>query len=75
MTSLNEVFRDVMDDPNLALTESTTAAAVEGWDSVTHVMMIVAVEKKFSVKFTTAEIHALRNVGDIVALIVRKARG
>jgi acyl carrier protein len=75
MTSLNEVFRDVMDDPNLALTESTTAADVEGWDSVTHVMMIVAVEKNFSVKFTTTEIHGLRNVGDIVALVVQKARG
>ena len=52
MTSLTEVFRDVMDEPSLALTESTTAADVEGWDSVTHVMMILAVEKKFSVKFT-----------------------
>jgi acyl carrier protein len=58
MTSLNEVFRDVLDEPDLTLTDSTTAADVEGWDSVTHVMMIVAVEKKFSVKFTTAEIHA-----------------
>ena len=71
---LTEVFRTFLDSDELTLTETTTAADVEGWDSITHVLIVAAVEKKFRVKFTAAEIQRLENAGQLAALI-RSKRG
>jgi acyl carrier protein len=72
MVTLQEVFRDVFDDEDITLTPSTTAKDVEGWDSLNHVNLVVAVEKKFKIKFTTKEVTGLPNVGEFVQLIERK---
>ena len=69
---LTAIFRDSLDNELLTLTETTTANDVEGWDSITHVLIVVAVEKKFRVKFTAGEIQKLDNLGDLVALIRSK---
>lgn len=69
---LTAIFRDVLENDSLVLEEKTTAKDVEGWDSITHVLITVAVEKKFKVKFTAWEIQQLQNVGDLAALIRRK---
>lgn len=69
---LTAIFRESLDNDSLTLTESTTAKDVEGWDSITHVLIVVAVEKKFRVKFTAGEIQQLKNVGDLAALIRSK---
>ncbi|HZQ47493.1 MAG TPA: acyl carrier protein [Verrucomicrobiae bacterium] len=71
-TDLTAIFRESLDNDSLTLTEATTAKDVEGWDSITHVLIVVAVEKKFRVKFTAGEIQQLHNVGDLAALIRRK---
>ena len=67
-----EIFVDVMDNPDVQITEATTAANIEEWNSITHVMLIVAIEKKFGVKFTAAEVQKLGNVGNLAALIKSK---
>jgi acyl carrier protein len=69
---LTQTFRFVFDDPNLQVTPGTTANDVEGWDSVMHINLIVAAEKEFGVRFTTSEVMALRNVGDLADLIAKK---
>jgi acyl carrier protein len=69
---LTAIFRESLDNDSLTLAENTTTKDVEGWDSITHVLIVVAVEKKFRVKFTAGEIQQLKNVGDLVALIRRK---
>jgi acyl carrier protein len=69
---LTDVIRDFFDLPQLAVDPSTTAAQVEGWDSVAHVGLIVAVEKAFAVRFTTKEVKSLRTVGDLIALLDRR---
>jgi acyl carrier protein len=69
---LTAVFREVLDNDALVLEEKTTAKDVEGWDSINHVLLVVAVEKKFKVKFTAGEIQQLQNVGDLAALVRRK---
>jgi acyl carrier protein len=69
---LTAIFRESLDNDSLTLTETTTAKEVEGWDSITHVLIIVAAEKKFRVKFTAGEIQQLKNVGDLASLIRRK---
>ena len=71
---LNRVFRDIFDDKSLEIADSMTAADVEGWDSLTHIDLIVQVERELAIKLSTAEVRALKNVGDFVALIAQKAR-
>jgi acyl carrier protein len=66
---LPAIFRDSLDNDSLTLAEETTANDVEGWDSITHVLIVVAVEKKFRVKFTAGEIQRLKNVGELASLI------
>ena len=69
---LTAIFRESLDNDSLTLTEATTAKDVEGWDSITHVLIMVAVEKKFRVKFTAGEIQQLQNVGELAALVRSK---
>jgi acyl carrier protein len=69
MSKLTDVFIDVFDDDDIALTNETTAGDVDGWDSLTHVRLMLTVERAFKVKFSAAEIGKLKNVGDLVALI------
>lgn len=71
---LTAVFRDVFDNPALEISDSTTGPDVEGWDSITHVNLIVAVEKAFQTTFTTKEVKALANVGDFIALISKRVK-
>ena len=71
--NLTEVFRDVIGDPKIVLAPTTSAKDIPDWDSITHVLLMVAVEKKFGVKFTAAEIQSLQNVGELVALLERKS--
>jgi acyl carrier protein len=68
---VNEVFRDVFDNEELVVSPETTAKDVEGWDSLMHVTLIVNVEKAFQIRFTSSEVAALKNVGELVHLIER----
>jgi len=69
---LNGVFRDVFDDEDIEVTDTTTSSDIEDWDSLEHINLIVAVEKAFGVKFNVGEIHTMENVGDMVNLIIAK---
>ena len=70
---LNDVFRDVFEDEDLAVTTETTAADVVGWDSLMHVRLVMAIEKAFGVRFSSSDIDSLRNVGDLVKVLDRKS--
>ena len=59
---ISKVFADTLDEDNLVLSESSKADDVEGWDSLTHVQLVVAVEKKFKIRFTAKEIQSWKNV-------------
>jgi acyl carrier protein len=72
---LTDVFHDVFDDESIVLTPETTADNVDGWDSQAHVILTVAAEQRFGVKFKTAELESLRNVGQFVQLIRNKTSG
>jgi acyl carrier protein len=69
---VNGVFQAVFDAPGLTVDSETTANDVDGWDSLTHIDLIVAVEKEFKIRFRTAEVNGMKNVGDLVRLIVQK---
>jgi acyl carrier protein len=66
---LSEIFRNVFDEDSLQVTPGLSAKDVDGWDSLAHIRLIVSIEKAFRIKFSTAEIGKLQNVGDLVALI------
>jgi acyl carrier protein len=69
---LTTLFRNLFDEDTIVLTPETTAADIEGWDSFNHINLIVAVEAKFGIKFKTAELDELHNVGHLVTMIERK---
>jgi len=70
---LARVFNEVFDDETIEVTPQLTAKDVDGWDSLTHIRLILSVEKAFKIRFTTSEIGNLENVGDLVALIRARA--
>jgi len=72
IAKIQNVMIDVLDLDELSLTEATTAKDVEGWDSLSHLRLIVAVEQDFGLKFTTGEIERLKNIGDMVNTIQSK---
>lgn len=72
LKTVQEIFRDILDDEEIVLEDSTTADDVEGWDSLTHIQLIVAVEKQFKIKFTSKEILSWRNVGEMIDSIAAK---
>jgi acyl carrier protein len=69
---LVEIFENVMDVDAAGLDETTTAHDIEEWDSLSHVRLIVAIERHYGVKFSNAEIESLKQFGDIVRLIQHK---
>ena len=70
---LTPIFRDVFSDDALVVSESLTAADVPTWDSLSNINMIIAVEKAFGAKFSIKDVRNLKNVGELIALIKRKA--
>jgi acyl carrier protein len=75
---VQDVFREVFDDPAFVLHESMTAKDVDGWDSLAHINLIVAIEKRLGVRFATVEISRLKedgaNVGSLMELVARKLK-
>lgn len=72
METLTDVFRKVFDDPSIELTPETTADRVEGWDSLSHVNLIMAVENRFNIRFKQKEVMSFKNVGDMARCIEEK---
>lgn len=67
---LNEVFRDVFDDETIVVGETTTADDIEDWDSLEHINLVAAVEQCFGIKFTMGQVVTMKNVGEMVDIIL-----
>ncbi len=72
--ALNTIFCSVLGRTGIQLAPATTAADVTGWDSLSHMLLIVEIERHFRIRFTSSEVSRLKNVGELVRLIVGKAR-
>jgi acyl carrier protein len=73
-SKLNEIFEDVLDlDETADLIDSTSANDIEEWDSLSHIQLIVAIEKAFNMKFTSQEILKWNNVGEMVDTIIARS--
>ncbi len=69
---LTGIFHDVFDDESIVLGPQTAAHDIQGWDSFNHLNLVVGIEQSFGIKFQTAEIEGLKDVGGMVSLIERK---
>jgi acyl carrier protein len=69
---VNEVFVDVLDNPNIVIDLNTTANDVEDWDSLNHIQLVVAIEKRFNVRFKSNEIRNWENVNEMIESILAK---
>ncbi|WP_428376810.1 acyl carrier protein [Lichenicoccus sp.] len=74
-TKLTAIFRDVFDDDSIVLRDDMTADDIPEWDSMSHVTLVVATEQTFGIKFRTAEIEEMHDVGDFARLIAAKVEG
>ena len=72
ISQFNAIFIDVLDDDTIVLKAETTADDVEEWDSLTHIQLIVAIEKHFNIKFTAQEIEKYQNVGEMCQGVISK---
>ena len=68
---LTVIFRNVFDDEEIVLTDGTTADDIEDWDSLEQINLLVAIEKRFNIKFQLADVSHLENVGAMVDLVAR----
>ena len=66
LSKLTDIFRDVLENDEIVLHPDTSAEDIAEWDSLNHIQLVVAIEKAYKIKFTTAEIQNWKNVGDMV---------
>jgi len=69
-----EIFHEVFDDDSITITESTVASDIEDWDSLEHINLVLALEKRFDIKFTMDEVLSMKNVGDMVNIVMKRGR-
>jgi acyl carrier protein len=73
ISRLTPIFRDVFNDDKLVVSEGMSAADVPTWDSLSNIDLLIGVEKAFGVKFSVKDVRNLKNVGELLELIKRKA--
>ncbi len=72
ISKVQEIFREVLDAPELALRDDMVAQNVENWDSLNHITLVMALEEEFDVKFTTREVMGWKNVGEMLDTLEAK---
>ncbi len=75
LAELQPIFRDILDQPDLVLTRGSNSQNVEDWDSLAHINLVTSIEKKFKIKFALSELQGLKNVGEMIDLMLVKMAG
>ena len=72
LQQINAIFIDTLDNEDVVINETTQATDVDEWDSLTHIQLVVAIEKHFKIRFTSKEIQSWNNVGEMLNCIQEK---
>lgn len=72
LKELQPIFQDVFDDEDLVVTNESNAESIDDWDSLSHIRLVVAIEKHFGIKFAFGELQGLKNVGEMIEVIEKK---
>ncbi|MBP5608700.1 MAG: acyl carrier protein [Lachnospiraceae bacterium] len=70
---VNDVFREVFEDDDIAVTESTTANDIEDWDSLMHITLISEIEAAFGFRFAMKDVVGMKDVGEMLTIIEANA--
>ncbi len=72
LSDVQDIFRDIFDDNDLTIEESTNSDEIEDWDSLNHINLVSAIEKEFNIRFALGELMELKDVGAMIDLMVEK---
>jgi acyl carrier protein len=72
LPEIQDIFRDIFDDESLVITRESNASTVQDWDSLAHVNLVSAIERKYKIRFGLGELQELKNVGDMIDLVEKK---
>lgn len=72
LLEMNKIFKEILDDKKISVDPKTTAAEIPQWDSLSHIQLVVAIEKFFKIKFTSSELLKFKNVGDMINSIQKR---
>jgi acyl carrier protein len=72
LETVSEIMVDMFDIDDIVIGPQTTAADIEAWDSLQHIRLMIAIERKYKIKFKNSEVEALKNVGDLVRTVQAK---
>lgn len=72
LNDVNNVFKDILDNDAIVVNEQSTADEVKEWDSLSHIQLIVGIEKYFKIRFTGSQINNFKNIGEMCMCIQQK---
>jgi len=72
LNQITTIFKDVLQNENIELTESSSAKDVDGWESATHMMIITEIENQFDIEFELDELWGMKNIGDLIGILKSK---
>jgi len=71
---VQDIFRDIFDEDDMVIKDKTSSDDVEEWDSLNHINLVSAIEKEFEIRFALGELMALKDVGAMIDLMVKKLK-
>jgi len=74
LNGIQDIFRDIFDEDDMVINNTTSSDDIDDWDSLNHINLVSAIEKEFKIKFALGELMTLKDVGDMIDLMMEKLK-